>query len=247
MATAAQVLASQANAQHSTGPVSPQGKAISARNRLNHGFRSATVLLPGDDPAEYEFLLNELSEHFSPTDLTELRLTREMADAEWRLRRVRGYMESAISRHMATLAGQNPAMNPLDLQSLAVETLHQTGCSHATWLRYETKFERQYDRAYATWTRYQDNRTRIARREIDLAVKRSLRVPPPAAEPESPTLGSNVQTTPSQQDPAETAASPIARNALCPCGSMEKFKRCCGRSAPPVLHPATSSTAAQGI
>ena len=58
-------------------------------NRLNHGFRSSTVLLPGDDRAEYETLLAELSEHFTPADLTEERLTREMADAEWRLRRVR--------------------------------------------------------------------------------------------------------------------------------------------------------------
>ncbi|MBS1825180.1 MAG: SEC-C domain-containing protein, partial [Acidobacteria bacterium] len=26
------------------------------------------------------------------------------------------------------------------------------------------------------------------------------------------------------------------RNALCPCGSKLKFKRCCGKDAPPVLH-----------
>ena len=65
-------------------------------NRLNHGFRSSTVLLPGDDPAEYEALLTDLSEHFGPTDLTDTRFVREMADAEWRLRRVRRHMESAL-------------------------------------------------------------------------------------------------------------------------------------------------------
>ena len=53
MANAAQFAANQANAQHSTGPLTDQGKAASARNRLNHGFRSSTVLLPGDDRAEY--------------------------------------------------------------------------------------------------------------------------------------------------------------------------------------------------
>jgi uncharacterized protein YchJ len=31
------------------------------------------------------------------------------------------------------------------------------------------------------------------------------------------------------------AGPPIPRNAPCPCGSGEKFKRCCGRGAPPVL------------
>ena len=112
MATSAQLAANQANAQHSSGPVSPEGKAASAQNRLTHGFRSATVLLPGDDPAEYEALLTELSEHFAPTDLIGTRLIREMADAEWRLRRVRYHMESAFSRHIATLAAQNPSLDP---------------------------------------------------------------------------------------------------------------------------------------
>jgi uncharacterized protein YecA (UPF0149 family) len=30
-------------------------------------------------------------------------------------------------------------------------------------------------------------------------------------------------------------APPIARNALCPCRSGEKYKRCCGKTAPPLL------------
>ena len=230
MATTAQFAANQANAQHSTGPLSAEGKATSARNRLTHGFRSSTVLLPGDDSAEYETLLTELSAHFDPAGLTEVRLIREMADAEWRLRRVRTHMESAISRHIATLAAQNPALDPLELQSLAVETLHQTGCSYSTWLRYETKFERQYDRAYATWMRYQLDRRRCSMQDDDTAMKHSLL---PAFSVES---ASNVQSTTPEQDPVETAAPAIARNAPCPCGSTEKFKRCCGRTAPPVLN-----------
>ena len=230
MATAAQFAANQANAQHATGPVSPQGKATSARNRLTHGFRSATVLLPGDDPAEYDVLLAELTEHLGPEDLTETRLTREMADAEWRLRRVRCHMESAFSRHIATLALQNPSLDPLDLQSLAVETLHQTGCSHSTWLRYETKFERQYDRAYNTWTRYQQRRTRNARQEFDCAIVQALAVPPPTATETVPTeLGSNVQTV---------------HNPFCSCGSGENCQTCRGQNAPPVPHSSALKAAA---
>ncbi|MFN7934962.1 MAG: SEC-C metal-binding domain-containing protein [Bryobacteraceae bacterium] len=36
-----------------------------------------------------------------------------------------------------------------------------------------------------------------------------------------------IQNEPAPQTP---------RNALCPCGSKLKFKRCCGKDAPPVLH-----------
>jgi hypothetical protein len=39
------------------------------------------------------------------------------------------------------------------------------------------------------------------------------------------------QNSPSQSEPD---APRIARNALCPCGSGQKYKRCCGTSAPPV-------------
>ena len=70
MATAAQVTANRANAQHSTGPRSEQGKARSSQNNLRYGFRSQSVLLPGDDPAEYEELLAELTDHFDAGDLT---------------------------------------------------------------------------------------------------------------------------------------------------------------------------------
>jgi hypothetical protein len=48
----------------------------------------------------------------------------------------------------------------------------------------------------------------------------------PSAAP-APALGSNCKPAP--QTP---------RSAPCPCGSREKFKRCCGRNAPPVLHAA---------
>ncbi len=46
-----------------------------------------------------------------------------------------------------------------------------------------------------------------------------------------PTL---VKTAPKPQ-PVKTAPAPaIARNSLCPCNSGEKYKRCCGRTAPPL-------------
>jgi hypothetical protein len=35
---------------------------------------------------------------------------------------------------------------------------------------------------------------------------------------------------------AKRSQSNTPRNAPCPCGSGEKYKRCCGRHAPPVLH-----------
>jgi hypothetical protein len=94
MTSAAKLAANQANSQLSTGPKTPEGKATSSANSTKHGFQSASVLLPGEDPADYQALLDELTQHFSARDLTEQRCVREMADAEWRLRRARRFQES---------------------------------------------------------------------------------------------------------------------------------------------------------
>ena len=155
MSTASQITANQLNAKLSTGPATEAGKAKSSRNNLRHGFRSQTVLLPGDDLTEYAALLQELTDHFAPRDLTESRFIREMADAEWRLRRVRQHHESALIRQIQTLAERRPHAAPAELQSLAIETLAESGTSEATWLRYESKFERQYHRAQSEWRAYQ--------------------------------------------------------------------------------------------
>jgi hypothetical protein len=97
-------------------------------------------------------------------------------------------MESAFTRHISTLAGQDPSLSTDDAEALAVETLGHAGgshatCSHATWLRYEIKFERQYDRANAAWCRYQDSLRRSEKKTnstkaIDEAIERALALPP---------------------------------------------------------------------
>jgi hypothetical protein len=61
--------------------------------------------------------------------------------------------------------------------------------------------------------------------------------PTPPAESE---VGLRSIPTPRQQTPHNTV---IARNAPCPCNSGEKYKRCCGKTAPPILYPGLSRAA----
>ena len=57
--------------------------------------------------------------------------------------------------------------------------------------------------------------------------------------PRKPLLNPRVVLTPQTGkaiSPAAPAKQPqTARNAACPCGSGDKYKRCCGTSAPPLL------------
>ncbi len=54
MATTAQVLANQANAQHSTGPVTPEGKAQASQNASAFGLFSASAFIRPDEEDLYE-------------------------------------------------------------------------------------------------------------------------------------------------------------------------------------------------
>src|SRR5215831_5608041 len=64
MSTPAQIAACAANAQHSTGPRSPEGKAVSSRNALKLGLYSQSDILPGEDPAEFDQLLHDFEAQF---------------------------------------------------------------------------------------------------------------------------------------------------------------------------------------
>jgi hypothetical protein len=83
MSTAAQLLANQANAQHSTGPGTEEGKARSARNNFRHGLASGQIIVPGEDPAEFEALAEDLFDEHQPATTTEENLVLSMAQHFW--------------------------------------------------------------------------------------------------------------------------------------------------------------------
>jgi hypothetical protein len=216
MSSAAQIAANQANARLSTGPATAAGKAASARNALRHGFRSQTVLLSSDDPAEYQALLDRLHAEFLPTDLTAERCLREMADAEWRLRRSRTHQEFMIAAKVKDVFAANPNLSPIECE-IEAQTQLLTQSAYFRELRaWEAKFERQYDRAAKA-------RTNHKRSAYSLAIQQAVLAPLPIRAP--PRNRTN-------------EANPPARSAPCPCGSREKYKRCCGKFAPPLLNAA---------
>jgi hypothetical protein len=88
MSTSAQIAANQKNAQLSTGPTSPDGKAKSSLNAVKTGLTGRTVLLPGDDAAAYEAHVARLFSTYAPVGDDERNLVQSLADTEWRLLRI---------------------------------------------------------------------------------------------------------------------------------------------------------------
>jgi len=84
----ARLAANRANAQLSTGPTSPDGKAKSSLNAVRTGLTGRTVLLPGDDAALYEAHVSNFMQRHQPANDEEHNLVQSLADTEWRLLRI---------------------------------------------------------------------------------------------------------------------------------------------------------------
>src|SRR5467141_632286 len=89
MPTEAQINANRLNAQKSTGPTSPEGKARSALNALKSGIDAWSHIIPGEDPAELEALTEQYLLHFRPADPVQLSLVDTLVSTEWIQRRLR--------------------------------------------------------------------------------------------------------------------------------------------------------------
>ena len=107
MATKKQIEANKQNALVSTGPVTPEGKAIAAQNAVKHGIFARDLLITAgdgkEDEQEYSELLDGLIVSLHPTGQMECLLVEKIAADYWRLRRVLRF-ESGSIRKMLDMA-----------------------------------------------------------------------------------------------------------------------------------------------
>lgn len=88
MTAPARLQANRANARHSTGPRTVEGKAVAAQNALKHGLFSRTVALAHEDPEVFQALLDNLNAELRPSGQLETSLVERIALALWRQRRL---------------------------------------------------------------------------------------------------------------------------------------------------------------
>ncbi len=98
MSTAAQMVANQANAQHSTGPKTPQGRAAIAQNNFRHGFTGAFRMLPGEKQAEFDTLLLSFRTQHQPSTAFEGALVEKMAQHFWLAQRALYLQDTCFNR-----------------------------------------------------------------------------------------------------------------------------------------------------
>lgn len=88
MTTDRQIEANRRNARHSTGPRTPEGRAISRQNAVRHGVLSQNVTAPYENARQYYDLLEALWDELDPHGEREAILVERLAILFWRERRL---------------------------------------------------------------------------------------------------------------------------------------------------------------
>ena len=95
MASPRQIEANRANAKHSTGPKSSEGKSVAAKNATKHGLLAIDAVLPDENYEDYLSLLSDLTEEFQPSGVIETSCVGRIANSLWRLERI-GRLETGL-------------------------------------------------------------------------------------------------------------------------------------------------------
>ena len=165
-----QIAANRKNATKSTGPKSPEGKAVASRNAIKHGIHACDIIIKSprlsEDPAEYEQMVDSLFEELNPEGCLQKHLVLKIANSLWRYRRVINAETARINRRLETAADRiesgyydnfydDDDDSPLDDETTArrdADILNSKSMpdesDRDTLQRYEMRLDRQLTRAY---------------------------------------------------------------------------------------------------
>ena len=143
-ASPAQIDANRANAQHSTGPVTPSGKVNSSRNAAGP---IALFLAAGEEEQqELHELIESYTGTFHPATPVESDLVTDMAVARWRRLRLIQFESSLLSNTFDKVAAEmGPEATRVQIQATVLERLIDGGKTWNTLQRYLRDAERTYN------------------------------------------------------------------------------------------------------
>src|ERR1035437_3596605 len=145
MATPAQITANRANAQQATGPRSIEGKSVSRFNALKHGMDAASIVIPGEDPAEYDSLAGAYHRDFRPETPSEEFHVETMLRADWQKRRLQSVEADLFHTILAESPGASLAAALLSgspAAKLLARVQRQIAAFERTWYRANAELRR---------------------------------------------------------------------------------------------------------
>jgi hypothetical protein len=216
MSSTAQILANQHNAEHSTGPSSPAGKAASSRNATTHGLSSGFAVLPHEDRQEFERLLDSYGQTFTPLNEHETFLVERMVQSRWKLARLQR-MEAALFQQMTS---QEPNTDPDAV--IVAAMLAGNANAYASLQRYTAAAERSYYKA-----KRELERERASSAHPTAATVQNIRPVQNEPKPEAPAAAilsespSRTPSNPAAEPPRDLAPKNVPAKA--PGGGLRRY------------------------
>jgi SEC-C motif len=228
MATDSQLIANRTNALASTGPVTAEGKYHVSRNAVTSGLFSATDFVLPDERDIYTEFCAAYEADLLPVGALEQTLAAEILHAGWRLRRC-STLETTGEHAQDSIDRARASAHRIFTRS--VNELRKLQTEHQSRVKSDTGALGLASSLVLTQAQHAADKASVAAVEAELFGRRPERRCNSMEFHEEPAAGDFAKQ--SQSAPPEAVQTP--RGAPCSCGSGIKFKRCCGKEAPPVL------------
>jgi hypothetical protein len=194
------------NGGQAAGTKTPEGIKKSSMNAQRHGLTGKALVLTNESHAQYKALEADYVARFQPADGVEMDLVDDMVTARWRLRRIWIMQTAAFDLKMdqmeAEIAEKFTSIDQPTRTVVAFSSMANNEKSIQLLLRYETTYNRMYNRALKLLQELQNNRVQ----PIESATSENLRNDPkPAADegsanPARPAPATQIPIPPAEND-----------------------------------------------
>jgi hypothetical protein len=223
----------------SLNPSSPKPSSL---NALKHGLFAARDLIRDGEHEEYAQTLAALTRELSPVGVLETTFSTEIMGATWRLRRCR-LIESALAE---STDDEAVAKEQKSVDRARAQTFTRL-CRAISELRRIQTEQVIREQIHADVPGLTDSKQVVAAMRLQNRARSEVQeqTSDPEASDASFSRPSRPMSAPRRAEPEISFCKPVPvavaqapstpRNSPCPCRSGLKFKRCCGKDAPPVL------------
>jgi hypothetical protein len=158
----------RANALHSTGPKTPEGKKHSSLNALRHGLTGQIVVMPTEDLHAYQLHLKSFTDDLDPKGAIEAHLVQALADTSWRLNRVAALETNLLTMGIANATSPiTDAPNQVQDAFAIVSALESQSKALSNLSLHSQRLSRQFERTVIQLRELQKLRRDQENRDLD--------------------------------------------------------------------------------
>jgi hypothetical protein len=216
MATEKQIHANRNNPKKSTAPRTDEGKSRASQNAIKQGLLARDSVKPGEDPAKFEALFAAHEADIQPEGALECELVRQIADAQWRMRRLTrietGYLAASLENRRHLDKGPRSEESSYEQETLLLGSCMfcgNLGLVHIA--RYDAHLGRRFERAIQQIAKLRESREKRPQSPAESALRKPAgTTTAPLHEAEQSPPSENCETNPIP--PNQNEISKIAAN-----------------------------------